>query len=149
MNNLVQNGADLGATGGAQDWTPLHAAAGYGNVDAVEFLVSHFKVSVDLRDKFSKTPLHIAAENGELDVLLFLIDRGANINTTDENGWTALHMASEEGHIKCMRLLIRFGANIEAKTVEDYTPIHIASKEKIDFTLLIFTSISWNSLIFK
>ena len=62
--------------------SPLHAAAGRGNIDTVKYLVKN-NASLEIKDKYLKTPLHYSIENNHLDVIEFLVEQGANINSKD------------------------------------------------------------------
>lgn len=46
-----------------------------------------------------------------------LLERGANPEAVNENGWTALHVATANDHLAMMEVLLRQGARVDAKTV--------------------------------
>jgi len=58
-------------------------------------------------------PLVAAAGENCADVVTMLLDRGANINATDHDGWTALIKATEAGYVELVELLVKRGADIE------------------------------------
>jgi Raf kinase inhibitor-like YbhB/YbcL family protein len=58
-------------------------------------------------------PLVTAAAENCVEVVTLLLDRGANINATDHDGWTALIKATEAGYIDLVELLVKRGADIE------------------------------------
>ena len=62
---LVNNGADINCTD-KELWTPLHAAATYGDVEMIEFLLSRgaYLLALNLEDN---TPLDVAVEEMEED----------------------------------------------------------------------------------
>lgn len=46
--------------------------------------------------KFHQTALHKAALNGHLSVIIYLVQKGAEVNARDADGWTPLHNASSK-----------------------------------------------------
>lgn len=68
-------------------WTPLHAAAWSGRIDAVEKLIEE-GADVNARDEFGDTPLHAAVIQGREDVARLLISKGADPDAKDKSGWT-------------------------------------------------------------
>jgi uncharacterized protein len=58
-------------------------------------------------------PLVAAAGENCAAVVTLLLDRGANINATDHDGWTALIKATQAGYIDLVELLVKRGADIE------------------------------------
>ena len=66
------------------------------------------------------TDLHVAATFGLQELTQKLLERGANVNVRDSNGWTALHGASNRGHINVIQVLLDEGANIKAKCRQGY-----------------------------
>ena len=73
-------------------WTPLHCAAGYGNIDAVKVLLEA-GAGVDTRTDFFSTPLHLAAMDGHDDAARILLEAGASVDAKDAAGGTPLHIA--------------------------------------------------------
>jgi ankyrin repeat protein len=59
-------------------------------------------------------PLLSAAGSGCLDVAQLLIDRGANVNAKDGDGWTPLIKAAQAGHAEMVQLLLDHGADMRA-----------------------------------
>ncbi|KAL0636337.1 hypothetical protein Q9L58_004684 [Maublancomyces gigas] len=85
---------------------------------------------VNVKDKKGKSVLIIAAEHGsQLSTVRLLLDRGADIETRQEDSSTALHLASANGHKETVELLLDRGANIESKTEYAWTPLLMASAD--------------------
>jgi Raf kinase inhibitor-like YbhB/YbcL family protein len=57
-------------------------------------------------------PLLAAAKGNCVEVVQLLLDRGANVNAKDHEGWTALIKASEGGFTDMVRLLLQRGADM-------------------------------------
>ena len=107
---LLDHGALLDLSN-SQGWTPTVAAAGGGSVDAdtrgyyyssdiqeraiasLDLLLSHGGALNGRAGRFQQTPLEGAAFWGWNKVVQYLLDKGADINGTDERGYTAVDYA--------------------------------------------------------
>merc|ERR1712098_232646 len=56
-----------------------------------------------------------------------LIEKGANLNETDEDGCTALHDAARKGHTEILSLLIAAGCDVNLQDVNGETALHFAA----------------------
>ncbi|OWZ13574.1 hypothetical protein PHMEG_00013080 [Phytophthora megakarya] len=63
---------------------------------------------------YGKTALHEAARNGMVDVVSLLLDRGADMNASDNYCWTVLHVAAKSGSVDVVSLLLDRGADMNA-----------------------------------
>ena len=63
--------------------------------------------------------LCLASKQGNVEVVKLLIEKGAEVNRTDEFGRTALMLASKEGRVEVMRLLIENGAEVPYGSSKD------------------------------
>jgi ankyrin repeat protein len=106
--------------------TPLHGAARFGQIKAVQFLISK---GADLNsvDEIGNTPLHLAAIYNHHQVVRLLISKGSEINAKNEDGRTPLHEASSCGSKEAVGVLITQGANINAKNKYGDTPLHLGA----------------------
>ena len=86
--------------------------------------------ALDTRIKYTKIRfLHVLAKKGYYDIAKCLIDKGADIEATDEElQCTPLHIAAENGHTNFARLLIEKGCNINNLNKNFATPLHYAIK---------------------
>jgi ankyrin repeat protein len=50
-----------------------------------------------------------------LSMVRLLIERGADVNSRDENGWTPCHTASQGGHLDVVKLLLQHGTAVEVR----------------------------------
>ena len=89
---LLAGGADVNARG-KDGFTPLHFAAGSGDVAAIRALLAG-GANVDARGKDRSTPLHGAALSGDVAAIRALLAGGADVNARGEDGFTPLHMAA-------------------------------------------------------
>jgi hypothetical protein len=77
-----------------------------------EFLNEQNLTGIDLEakvdsndDLYGRTPLSWASERGHLEVVKLLVEKGANMNTIDQDKFTPLHNASVRGHVEVVKLL--------------------------------------------
>ena len=127
---LVLQGADILAKD-KQGETPLHSAAGWGNIEIVKFLVSQ-GADVLARDNNGNTPLWQTTTGiiPKIEILEFLISRGADVKAKDKEGKTLLHTIGNIGGIKnieFVKCLVSNGADVNAKDKDGNTPLHAAA----------------------
>ena len=67
-----------------------------------------------------------AGEKGHAAVVRELLQRGADANAHDNDGWTALHSASYNGRAEAMRELLMHRPNINAQNNSGHTPLMCA-----------------------
>jgi hypothetical protein len=137
--NQAVNSASVGVSA-----TPLHTAAGEGNLPAVQNLIS-LGADVNAPDQIGNTPLHQAvsgcpefryedeefyptcsAKPAHVEIAALLITSGANPNVVNVNGETPLHWAAFHGSKETVEVLLSKGANVNAKNVYDETPLDYA-----------------------
>ena len=70
------------------------------------------EINIEKRDSADRAPLHLAARRGRTETVALLLDRGADINATDNYRWTPLHLAANWGHTKTVALLKKRGAKL-------------------------------------
>ena len=78
--------------------------------------------------------IHIAAKYGHTGMLKVMIEKGVDVNLTQdepaEAGITALHCACAQGHADAVKLLMDAGADDTLKNLKGETPAHFAVKKK-------------------
>lgn len=107
-------------------------AAGMGQLERVKNLLTHGAEINSRGPSTSRVPagvtaLMLAATSNHLQVVKFLIDKGANINQTDDGGATALIYSTWKGNRAIVALLLKEGADIYAKTRDGRTPYLLQS----------------------
>ncbi|VDP70269.1 unnamed protein product [Echinostoma caproni] len=96
---------------------PLHLAAGYNNVEVVQFLLET-GADVNAKDKGGLIPLHNASSYGHVDVAALLIRYGTSVNSVDKWGYTPLHEAAQKGRTQLCALLLAHGADPSIRNQE-------------------------------
>ena len=72
--------------------TPLHIAAGAGNKETVEFLITK-GANLHAKNNFGWIPLHSASYNGQIEISNLLISKGSKVDETDVFGNTRLFIS--------------------------------------------------------
>ncbi|MBP2664915.1 MAG: Ankyrin repeat (many copies) [Firmicutes bacterium] len=98
-------------------FTPLHAAAAYGQTPIVRQLLDQ-GADVNARDKAGQTALMMAVCNSHADVVNVLLQRGADITARDSKGNTSISMAKAKNDRRVLEALVQAGV-IELKEALD------------------------------
>ena len=109
--------------------TPVHWAAGRGNIAALQALFESPKHEVDiaLGDTQGFTALHLAAQNGKALAMHWLICNGADPHQLDNQNHTILHWAASNGNQETvLYILSQRLVNIDAVNVNTATALHWA-----------------------
>ena len=125
---LLTNNADpnLQDRGGE---TALHWAAARGYLEMVKKLLESENIDINITNIDERNALHSIFDDEEESfdpdnvepIMKLLIEKGININETDNSGKTALHLASEQNNGNAVGILLRAGADENIKT-DDYHP---------------------------
>ncbi|MFH1725633.1 MAG: ankyrin repeat domain-containing protein [Elusimicrobiota bacterium] len=110
VTELVESGVDVNEkkswddTGANSDSTALHAAAHFGRVGMVRYLIEQ-GADVNATSGANYTPLHNAAWTGQVRVTKMLLEAGADPWMTDSSGDTPAEEARRSGHKEVERIL--------------------------------------------
>jgi uncharacterized protein len=119
-------------------WRPLHFAAFGGKLETVKLLLaSGAELDARARNHFDNTALQTAMLCGEADVVTFLLEKGADPNVRQDEGFVPLHEAAFLGRVDLAALLLAHGAELDARSAKGETPLGTAvrrgKKEVADF----------------
>jgi ankyrin repeat protein len=84
---------------------------------------------VNVKARKGMTPLTWAVYWDQKEKAALLIEKGADLNASDDDGRSALHVAANWGKAELARLLISKGANVNAQDSACWTPLHWAAFE--------------------
>ena len=109
--------------------TQLYYYCEKGMTSSVVRMLEMRSIDVEARvgGEYGRTCLHVAAYIGHLAICRLLIDKGAQLEAKDWNGWTPLHLAALRGHVEIVRLLCDRAADVEARTNGGWRPLHDAA----------------------
>ena len=107
--------------------SPLHVASRNGHVKIVRHLLAHGAAVTARTEGRGETPLHWAVGAGRTRVARILVERGADVNATDESGFTALHWASFLADAVLADLLLDAGADANKPDRRGRTPLYWAA----------------------
>ena len=103
----------------------LHAAALYGNLELVKYLIETMQMDVNYKDtsflSSGNTALHMTAVGNHVDVASYLLERGADVhardrvkNSREDIGLTAMHYAAAYGNLEMAVFLAANGGDVNA-----------------------------------
>lgn len=117
---LVEHGALVDDPVDTSGSTPLHYAAGAGNLAIVQMLISQ-GADAARKNIMGWTPVHMAAIEGHSAVINFLLQRKPQLGRErDENGWSPIDFAAVNGHRPVVLVLGHFGI---ALTLGSWAPL--------------------------
>ncbi|MCP4784400.1 MAG: ankyrin repeat domain-containing protein [Fuerstiella sp.] len=82
---------------------------------------------VDIPDGYSCTPVIWASFHNRPELLKWTIERGANINHQDRNGYCPLHYVGQEKLAEVAAVLLDAGAETELRDIHGNTPLWTAT----------------------
>jgi ankyrin repeat protein len=110
--------------------TALRLAIRQENRTAVEELLNHKDVDVNLKNNDNQTALHYAAwwKNMPTDLFRVILEKSANINEQDKDGDTALHWATFKQSTTAVEELLKHkDVDVNLKNNKNQTALHCAA----------------------
>jgi len=122
--SMIVQGENLGCT-------PLHIAAGMGNMKLVKLFLENDTLPAYVKDREGLSAFHIAAKEGNVLVMKELITACPDIyELLDNRGRTALHVAAESGMWEAVIFFLErpdLEGLINEQDEEGNTPMHLAA----------------------
>ncbi|MCI2230451.1 ankyrin repeat domain-containing protein [Polaribacter sp. MSW13] len=92
---------------------------------------------IDCYDSYKRTFLILASSKGNESILNYIIEKGADIDFQDKNGFSALHFASQNNEIGIIEILLNKGANPNVRDFHGNPPIWTAiMNAREDFSIV-------------
>jgi len=118
--------------------SPIHDAAGRGDLEEVRTLVQENSGLVSSKDSDGATPLHWAVCRGHKEVVEFMLANSAEVEARDGKGETPLKNAADRSRLGSLEILLAHGADPNAKASTGETPLHQAARQgHLDVTDLL------------
>src|SRR5262249_40402351 len=112
---------------------PLHFASFGGKTEVAKLLLAKGAVLDErARNKFDNTALQTGLLCGEAETVKLLLDKGANPNVRQNEGFAPLHIAAELGRPDLVELLLAHGASVNPRSDKGESPLGTALRLKRD-----------------
>src|SRR5262249_11389801 len=114
-------------------WRPLHFAAFGGKTDVAKLLLAKGAVLDErAKNKFENTALQTGLLCGEAEVVKLLLDKGADPNVRQNEGFAPMHIAAELGRTDLVELLLAHAASLNPRSGKGESPLGTALRLKRD-----------------
>ncbi|XP_071115831.1 serine/threonine-protein phosphatase 6 regulatory ankyrin repeat subunit A-like [Haliotis cracherodii] len=136
---LVSKGCDLTVKDKNND-NILYAACDGGNVEIVEYIVSHNIVDINITDYRGRTPAMRAVFKGHKAVFDLFVSKGCDLTVKDKYGDNILHKACDGGNVQIVEYVVsRNIVNINSTGYRGRTPVMraVSNGHKAVFDLFV------------
>ena len=140
MKLLIKHGSNID-TKNKQGQTPIDIAIEKHFLPGIQVLLKE-GARMELSDEKAGELLFYVAKRGYTNLLKSLIQRGIDINRTNERGKTPLHLCANKR--RAAKVLIENGALINAQDNEGKTPLHYAKNQQV-IDMLLENGADYNS----
>ncbi len=112
-------------------WRPLHFASFGGKTEVAKLLLAKGAVLDErAKNKFENTALQTGLLCGEADAVKLLLEKGANPNVRQNEGFAPMHLAAELGRTDLVELLLAHGASVNPRSDKGESPLGTAVRLK-------------------
>ena len=82
-------------------------------IEILEILIDKGgNLNTTLNSSSNKTHLNFAIIKGNQDIISLILEKGADVNLIDNDGWTPLNLAIDKDKIEIVQFLVANGANL-------------------------------------
>ncbi|KAI3964484.1 hypothetical protein MKW92_052561 [Papaver armeniacum] len=105
-------------------------AARTGDINAVQSIIASNPLTVNSRDKHSRTPLHLAAWAGNNEVVSYLCKNKADVRAAAMDDMGAIPLLLK-GHLEVVRTLLSSGASVKSCNRRFDTPYLVRKRSSL------------------
>ncbi|XP_048257852.1 ankyrin repeat domain-containing protein 50-like [Haliotis rufescens] len=107
----------------------LHSAGRGGDVEVVQYVLSHDMVDINGRGSCRRTPVMLAAEKGHIEIVKLLVDKGGDMSLVDKGHENILHLACLCGQIEVVKYVLSQDiVDINCRGRKTKTPVMLAAR---------------------
>jgi ankyrin repeat protein len=119
---------------------PLGLACYFGHRELAEYLIkAGAPINSPSRNELKAAPLQSAVAAGHGTVVQMLLERGADSNIREGNGYTPLHAAAQNGDEEMIRILLYGGADLFLRGNDGKTALDLAKETGNEETITVLT----------
>lgn len=125
-------------------YSVLHYAVSQDSIADLLTLLNEFRFDVNFRSQSEQTPLMIACNYGHIEIIRLLIERGAQVNVTDDKGFDPLLYSVKQGFNPQIAYLLHHQADATTRDIKGCTVIHWAAYKNNVFLLELFKRLGFD-----
>lgn len=126
VQRLLAEGADADAHDEESGFGAIHSAVSWMQPATVELLIERGAKINARRGYGHQTPLYTAAGEGRADVVKLLINKGADVDLPNQEGFTPLCHAASANHLEVVRVLLEAKAKADTRAYFGRTALSTA-----------------------
>ncbi|XP_051954641.1 ankyrin repeat and SOCS box protein 2 isoform X2 [Xyrauchen texanus] len=107
-------------------WIPLHESAYYGQDQCIKILLKAQPGMINQRTLKEQTALMLAVTRDHLACVESLLEKGADLDITNNDNETPLYRACEKENPAMVAMLLNYGASVNKSCIQGWTALHEA-----------------------
>eukprot|EP01032_Pedospumella_encystans_P009143 gene9143-10790_t len=129
-------------TGSVDLGQQLFNAANNNDTAKMTTLLNTPGVNINFINANGESPLLQAAYKGHIKAVQLLVEKKADLEIKEKDGWTALHWAAYKGHVAVLKCLLEAGADTTIKKNNGSTAQDIAINQEVKDTFTAHLSVA-------